>query len=473
MNIKKFIINHKYLLLFISFMLVFFFVYGINIFNNNIWYDETYSMIVNRFSFTKIISFIIKDTAPPLFAISLKIFSSIFGSKLWVVRILPLSIFLFNYYLAFFPIRKIYNFKVSIIFSLLILTSQISSFAALEIRNYSFSFTFMLAAIVYYLLFNKENKNKYLFLYIIFSLLAAYSHNYCYIGILLFVIINIISSIIKKNKKILISSIIILILCLPWISIITSQSKDISNSFWITKPTMYTFISSIKFVLSNISIINYLLIILLLISLVICIIKKQENILLPIIISLGTLILFYIYSYFKTPMFIPKYITTMAGIIYLSLAIILSNNKYCYIVFLLLLVYPFYLNICNERLQNDDSSINEMINLVKDNGINTFYHEGEFSVGMSEYYFPDSVHYIKEGMPMVVKVPEIFGNIKYINSINNIDEDNFIILYQGRRDSYSIQAYDYCLKTNKHLNNYYTGSFNIAIFKGCKKELEN
>ena len=428
-------------------------------------------MIINRYTLKEIINYITKDTSPPLFAITLKLFTSIIGTDLWKVRLLPLFIFLFNFYLAVYPIRKIYNNRVSIIMCILLLSSQISSFAALEIRNYSFAFTFMLGSIVYYLLFIKEKKKKYLLFYIIFSLLASYSHNYCFIGIILQIIISSLISIIKKykRKEILISNIIILVMCIPWINNILSQANEINNSFWITKPNMYTFIESIRFLFSNYRIINIIAILIISICLIYTIKNKQKNIVVPIIVSIGTITLFYIESYFKTPMYISKYLTTMAGIIYLSISIIVSNNKHLYKLFILILIFPLIINVRNEDTKNNDTSTKQMINLINKYNINkVFYHDNEFSVGMSEYYYPNSTHYIKKGTPFVVKTPEIYGNIKYINKIKDIDNDDFIILYQGRKNNYNTYMFSYCIEKNINYQNNYYGNYNLAIFKNCQ-----
>ena len=52
---KQFINNHKYFLLTILFIISSFLIFGLNIFNNNIWYDESHQMLLNRLSIIEII----------------------------------------------------------------------------------------------------------------------------------------------------------------------------------------------------------------------------------------------------------------------------------------------------------------------------------------------------------------------------------------------------------------------------------
>ena len=69
----NFIKKHKYVFFTIIFIGLAFFIFGLNSFHENIWYDEAYQMILNRYSFADVIYFVSQDFSPPLYAITLKL----------------------------------------------------------------------------------------------------------------------------------------------------------------------------------------------------------------------------------------------------------------------------------------------------------------------------------------------------------------------------------------------------------------
>ncbi len=433
-------------------------------------------MVLNRYPLSKVISYISMDTTPPLYAISLKLFTMVFGDKLWTARLLSLIVFSFNFYLILYPVRKLYNEKVSYILACLMLTSQMAFFASTEIRNYAFSFTFSFASLIYGLLLLRDGKLKDSILYIIFCGLCSYSHGYCSVFVFILNICLLVTSIINKKNilKILISNVIIAFIFSFWIKILFSQAKGISSGFWILKPSMMEFEKTFKYIFSDINIINIIFVVIILIGIVFLIKNKQKNFIIPIITSIGTLLLFIIYSYYKTPMYITKYVTTVGGCLYLILAIILSNTKKpFYILYLLLLIIPFIGYYNTASLKNDDSSTKKWISMVNKNFSKqkVFYHDDEFSIGMSEYYFPGSIHYLNKNTSTVVKTIDMFGDIRYISKFRNIPANDYIYMYQGGMDNYNVTLRRSCMKKYGTYENNYYGNMNVAVFRDC--EIEN
>lgn len=430
---KKIIQKNKYLLLTITFIIIAFLIFGLNSFHNNIWYDEAHQMLLNRLSIIDIIKESQHDTSAPLYPIILKIVTSIFDSSLPVARLTSFGIFSIIFILSFYPIRRLYNLKTSIVFSILMLISTMSSFASIEIRTYSLSLIGTLGATVYSLLYLKENKLSDLIKYMFFSLIALYTHVYAMLSILLLIIMTTIISLLKKKgRKIIISNILLILLFVPWLNVIlNSQRQRVEAEFWVTPPTLNTLFTSIKEVLSKELVISIILLLLLLTCIIISIIKKKElkSILYLLIPSIGCLAIFYIWSIYKTPLFVYKYIVPVCGIIYLIMARILTNNKIITpsIIFIILLIPNFIDNYKYEKRLLYDTETYKMIEYV--NHIpkeeRAFYNTFEFGLGISEYYFPNSKHYIKQDSNISLTGPNIFGEL----ITNKIIKEKYIIVY--------------------------------------------
>ena len=474
----RLLMKHKYLFLTILFILISYIMFGLFIFNDNIWYDEAYQMVLNRYSFSNIVYYIKNDTNGPLYAILLKIVTSIFGDKLYVGRLLSLSIYNIQFIIAFYPMRKLFNLKTSIIYSIISILSSYSLFCSTEIRLYSLSMISVLGAVIYGLLYFKDNnksKTKNLIFYTIFGIIGTYAHNYATLTIFFLQIMTTIMGIIKKDRKIIITNIIIFICYIPWLRILFKQEEDINGNFWISKPSIDTFTSSMRNIFSNNNLICFILVFIIIYSLIN--IKKYKrfdiNILLVIIPAFLTITLFVIYSMVNNPLFVSKYITPDCGLIYTSISAILVNNninKNKYLVYLyILLIIPNFIAIYKDNIQDsNDSGTKEMIEFINKNykGRKIFLNTTESALGLSEYYFPGSKHYLSPDTYLIIRKENIFGDVV---RANNYKYDRIIVIYT---DKMRHQAdFNYFSVNNYHIENYFTsectynGGYMVYILK--------
>ena len=414
-------------------------IYSFLCFHENIWYDEAYQMILNRFSLKEIIYYVSKDFSPPLYAIFLKIITSIFGDSLVVCRYFSLFTYCSLFFLAFFQISKLFTKKVGFIFSVFLVLLPISSYISLEIRTYCFAFVFTLYAIVYGYALLKEDTWKDTFLFILFSILAVYSHNYSVFAILIFLIIEFITSLFLKKARLktLISIIITILLFVPWLNILLNQAKNLTENFWISKPNLAVLFHCLYFVFGSHKYLVLIIIDILLIFLFWGIYKKPFSVIQALYIlvpSILTLLFFILWSIYKTPIFIPRYLVPILGSFILFLACICSiPQKNCLLIFLILILfYPFICNYKEELLKTDDTPTKEMISYIENNsnGPKNFLHIGEFSLGEMEYYFPNSNHFYYESVPIYVTVPEIYGNTHILSTEEKLPKEKYILVSQ-------------------------------------------
>ena len=475
----KFCAKHSSLCLALLFSALLICLYIPLSFHNNIWYDEAYQMILNRYSFSDIIFFVSKDFSPPLYALCLKVVTSIFGSSLLVGRVFSLLIYCIAFFLAFFPVKKLFGIRTSLVFAVLLILIPISSYISLEIRTYCFAFVFSLGAVIYSLLLLKENTWKSFSFYCLFSILATYSHNYSIFFIFFLMILTFIGGLFVNRKaivKILLATFIIILCFSPWFSILINQKKALEANFWIKKPTLAIFFQSLYYILGT----NKIMVLGMLDIIIICFVlgvlwhfktcKKALYIVLP---SFCTLFFFVTWSIYRTPAFVPRYIIPVFGPVVLFLAILLTlfRKNYVSYMMIILLIVPFVTNYKSELLKASESELNNMLSYIDNNmpGEKYFFHLAEYSIGEIEYYFPNSHHYFFENAPIYMTIPKLFGDVHKLGNnetllnsnerfisvtheemstvfskynLEVIDWQKFATEYQGKR-------YVYVLKNNK------------------------
>lgn len=472
-KIVKTIKKYKYLLLTILFILVAFLIFGLNSFHENVWYDEAYQMILNRYSLPEIISLVSRDNSGPLYAVSLKLVTSIFGNKVYVARMLSLVIFSVQFILAFYPIRRLYNGKVSFFMSIILLLSSVSAYASIEIRIYSIAMTCTLGAIVYSILYLRDKNKGDLIKYFIFALCALYTHNYAMVSVCSVLLISTIYSLfIKRDKKMILTNILLFLCYLPWFIVLIRQYLRVTNGYWISKASFLLIVQVFKNLLTDNTLINIILFLLMIISILISFREKRElkSILYYIIPTIGIILLTYFWSAFFTPIFMPRYIVPLCGVLYLMISKIICNNKNIVIpvIFVILLIPNFWENYKLERKLTEDYQIKEIIQLIDNLPKESFafYDINEFDLGLVEYYFPNYKHYVDPNMDYILTTPEVYGDVtkennmteKLIVAVTPYDvQDVFYIDALVRKGYLMIADYRYYIP--------YNGGFNIYLYE--------
>lgn len=453
--IWKHIKKYKYIYTTCFFVFLAFLQFGLLSFHHNIWYDEAYQMVLNRYSFSKIIYFISNDFSGPLYALGLKVFTLIFGNELWIGRIFSLAIFSIAFLLAFYPIRRLFSYKTAIIFSILLLVIPINFFTAIEIRTYSLAFTATLGASVYAISFFLNSEKKDMILYIIFSVMALYSHNY---GIFFIFILGnslLLMTAIKKRtilKKVLLANFIIFVCFMPWIMTLAKQANNLDQKFWIAKPNWTMFPYTLSYLFGNYKNIYQLFFIMVLIGYIMTYILNIKQFYIALyygLVLLLTIVFVICYSLYKSPIFYPKYLATFFGVFLLMCSIVFGNYKqnYLLVILFVILLIPMYFASQYEHKIVEEKNMKKLVTYVssiiqdhKNKNI-AFYHTGEFSLGVMEYYFPNSNHLIASGTDIYVTVPKIFGNVNFLQFDKTIPEniDTIIVCFPNMKDQYYLR----------------------------------
>lgn len=271
----------------------------LSIFHTNMWFDESYSVAIAKYSFADIWKIGSNDVHPVLYYLGLHLLNLIFGNNLIIYRIFSAIPIILLGIVGYTHIRKDFGEKVGFLFSFFTFFLPISCVYSGEIRMYTWAMLFVsMMAIYAYRIYkevscassvnNMEQSNakdryttkngqiKNWILFAIFSLAACYTHYYGLatagiINLILFIYLTVKvvkvcklnktykrnqstnadkkedcrfsnSLLIKNLKWFIIQAIIEVLVYLPWLIYVVSQLGRVSKGFWIPGPTAKTFL---------------------------------------------------------------------------------------------------------------------------------------------------------------------------------------------------------------------------------------
>lgn len=440
---------------------------------DSIDYDSSYQFFLVQHSWKDMYRLILEDYSPPLYAVLLKVYSSLLGTSLNTLRASNLILGGYLYYLTLFPLRRLTGAKCSALSSVLILCSQYNCYFGHIIRPTYLGYALTTAVFVYAALSFFDRRTKDVITLAVVALLSMYSHNvsliaaFCVYGILC------IFTFIKKDmamlKKYLISGIAIAALYIPWLLVTMKQVDKANSGFWNLRMKIgetMDFVYSVPFFHRSNVIINLLITLFILMS---CIIgpvllidrkklkkattfKDLGNIFtdseakdrLKKIAFIGlmqiiSLIAFYAFSY-KLNIQSPRYfyVLTAGGLIFIAGLMSLGDRKHIVTV-IALIVLPF--NMVTNYLFFDrtynDSEINRLYADIGAAGKESerlyLYHGYETSLGIDSYMFPKAVHLVDKETYTVLPTFDVFTtDVRYIDDGSDpfdMCDEIFIVTY--------------------------------------------
>ncbi len=241
---------------------------SIPIFHENLWFDESYTVGIASKSFQDIWKIGSSDVHPVLYYWILHIFYLMFGSNIYIYRLISMIPVAILSVLGYTHIKREFGEKVGFLFSFLVLFLPINLVYAGEIRMYTWAMLFVSLMTIYaYRIYRQVSSNqetdkkkiKNWILFTIFSLASCYTHYYGLatagiVNVILF--IYLIVKVIKNNKEnkenkifgidlkcFIIAAVMQILLYLPWFLVaVVNQLKGLSNGFWIPKPSPEIFL---------------------------------------------------------------------------------------------------------------------------------------------------------------------------------------------------------------------------------------
>ncbi len=202
---------------------------SINILTQSLWRDEAFSALLSIKSLGEIVSITAKDFSPPLYYFFLHFWIKIFGFGEVALRSFSLLFLALTAGGVYFLAKKLFSKKVGYLAFLLTLLNPFLFYYAFEARFYTL-FCFLAVLSLHFLITERWP------LFILFSLLGLYSHNYMVFSLAGEVIVYLLIKGFEKRKQLFLSSGIVFLGFLPWAVVIFSQAKSVASGFWIPRP---------------------------------------------------------------------------------------------------------------------------------------------------------------------------------------------------------------------------------------------
>lgn len=243
---RRFLTGQNLLLLLLAAIAFIFFI--ANGSYNSIWFDEGFSIILIKNSFSEIWAVTATDVHPPLYYLMLKLFTLIFGDSIQICRFFSTLPILLLIVVACIKVRKIWGFATSSFFVILLTFMPVMQYAAYEIRMYSWAMFFVFMTFIYAYESYKFSQWKWTIglKFLLFSLAAAYTHTYALISVFFIYAIYFIALIVRDRRRILpfIGISVCFTICyLPWIINLLYQVSVVKEDYWITPINADSFLS--------------------------------------------------------------------------------------------------------------------------------------------------------------------------------------------------------------------------------------
>lgn len=230
-------------------LLIFFSYFKMTIFG-----DEAFTLNLIHHNLLEIVQIDSLDVHPPLYYLVLKVVTSVllfFPHSLFLEIMVGRVFSILCTIIMFVYLRKITSIigiKVNkytqfILFLFLPNVLNVYSVSSLQpvvdIRMYAMAGLLVSASLYYLLLFDRENKNKFLFISIIFGELAAYTHYFAALGVgliyIMYFLIYIYYRNLNKSAMMITAGIIYGLLYVPWILYaVLKETHQITAGFWIS-----------------------------------------------------------------------------------------------------------------------------------------------------------------------------------------------------------------------------------------------
>ncbi len=311
------------------------------IFNDSLWGDEAYTMVMLKKGFGDIIKATAMDVHPPLYYFIAKIFTLIFGYSVAVVKIASIIPVILTMLFVKSKAKKLFKKNatlISVIFILLIGISPRAISMAVELRMYTWAMFFVTCSGIYaYELYQNPQNKKALVLFILSGLASSYTHYYAALTeciIYLFLIICLLINNKKNWKTCLIFSISTIIGYLPWLPTFIKQFTTVKQGWWLTTFNVDSILNTMKYLFNGDFVNIYLILVAAIIVGVIVSLKdkrKDKDMWFAIILILSFIItvgIGCIASKLIRPVFVERYMYPAAGLLFLGISIAISRSEY-------------------------------------------------------------------------------------------------------------------------------------------------
>lgn len=202
---------------------------------SDLWSDEIYTKSMLSGSLPDFYSKFKNDLHPPLYYVGLRLFTALFGTNAITLRLFSVLGILSTLLLGYFTGQRIFGKQGALYFCLLLISVPMLAAYSHQARMYTWATFSVTGVFMYSYLFVKTGKTRDLRFLFVFTLLAMYIHYYSMAAAFVANLFIFLYLLLTKNKKWrhhLFSSLLAIVLFLPWLSMFFVQINRVQDAFW-------------------------------------------------------------------------------------------------------------------------------------------------------------------------------------------------------------------------------------------------
>ena len=202
-----------------------------------VWFDESYSVGMANLGFADMIKTSVADVHPPLYYILLWLFTAVTGKSIIAMRIFSALCAVALGALGYTHIRRDFGARTGFYFTLLVFLLGSVFIAASEIRMYTLAPLLVALMLIYAYRYASSglSDTRSRVLYIVFALLAAYTHWYALAAAVMTALFFLVCCIEQKRiVRYLVDAAFLLVPYIPGFIIFYEQQARVSTGFWIS-----------------------------------------------------------------------------------------------------------------------------------------------------------------------------------------------------------------------------------------------
>ena len=408
-------------------------LYGLLINNINLWLDEIYSVLMAKDNFHDMwILLSTEDSKPPLYYLYLKFVLMLFPKiyEIWGAHFSSCILLIVAQVFAATRVKKDFGESVALWLILILMLMPASLWLAFEVRTYMLSGLLMMMALVYGISLIYKQVWEDFIKFGIVSLLALYSHYYCALWLCFLYAFILLSMLKNKNDRhhlryFLLTAVTVGILFAPWLYVPLNTGQQISGKWYLhdgfvkfswqffTNPLNPEIFQSVYFIATTFasSVFSFMLI------LGVCTqFSTKES---GKLFKLGfysfalTYLLLIILSYVVRPVVSARYLKIFSPVLYLCVAVVLTQFPKLRIPFLIAGVIGFVFTYADVRSVTFDNGYQIAVHNIrqfisKDKILLTYDNSNLFC----EYYLPEyKCILITDGKGEILRKPQVLKNM--------------------------------------------------------------
>jgi hypothetical protein len=208
--------------------------------DKSIWLDEAFSISISQRGLGDLLQMVVRtDVHPPLYYIMLK-FWLLLGQGAGHIRLLSALFSIASIALMYLVVSSLFDDSIAgLIGAGILAISPFHIWYAQEARMYALLTFFVLASAYFLILALRHGSLRYWSGYVLSTVLALYTDNgamWYFLGVTAFYLLSM-RRFPGRTRGWLLSQIGILLLYVPWVPFLWQQSRQVTDSFWLSPPS--------------------------------------------------------------------------------------------------------------------------------------------------------------------------------------------------------------------------------------------